>query len=92
MVEMLLQSHETDAEGRPLIRLLPALPEQWSAGSVKGLRARGGLEVDFAWEGSRVVELQLRSEHDVTCTLDLAGQRKLVQVKASVPLDVLGGR
>ncbi len=92
IAEMLIQSHETDSEGRPLIRLLPALPEQWPAGSVKGLRARGGLEVDFNWKDSRVVELRLRSERDVGCTLDLAGERRVVEIEAGRPLDVPGSR
>jgi alpha-L-fucosidase 2 len=92
IAEMLIQSHETDAQGRPLIRLLPALPDEWADGSAEGLRARGGIELDFAWKDSRVVGVQLRSKHDIACTLELAGQRKLVRVKAGVPLDVLGSQ
>jgi alpha-L-fucosidase 2 len=53
--EMLLQSHGG------LIRILPALPGEWGEGSVKGLIARGGFEVDIVWRKNRLVKLTLLS-------------------------------
>ena len=49
IAEMLLQSHQTTANGRPIIDLLPALPDGWPDGSVRGLRARGGMTISMSW-------------------------------------------
>lgn len=59
--EMLLQS-QTD-----VLELLPALPDRWSAGTVKGLKARGNVQLDkMVWNNRSITQLVLSSPKDQT--------------------------
>lgn len=61
IMEMLLQSHSSEKGMIPILDLLPALPKAWSEGSIRGLRARGGLEVSLQWKKGELVQAEILS-------------------------------
>ena len=69
IAEMLLQSHEQANTGTPVVALLPALPTEWPSGSVTGLVARGGFELDITWEDGALVSATLRSKRGNPCSI-----------------------
>ena len=56
--EMLVQSHAG------VIHLLPALPDAWSSGQVRGIRARGGVQIDMTWKDGRITTAVLKATAD----------------------------
>ncbi|MCX2679763.1 glycoside hydrolase family 95 protein [Galbibacter sp. EGI 63066] len=66
VTELLMQSHEG------FIRILPALPANWKNGSIKGLKARGNIEVDISWEDGKLKTLTLSSQKDKRAQLKYA--------------------
>ncbi len=73
VAEMLIQSHDG------AVHLLPAIPDVWPHGSVKGIKARGGFEVTMHWEDSEVQKVIVRST--------IGGNLRL---RSYVPLDGKG--
>jgi len=82
IAQMLLQSYERDAEGRRVLHLLPALPGVWPDGEVRGLRARGGFEVDIRWAGGKLAGARIKSLLGRAARVRVAGDEKLRTLRA----------
>jgi alpha-L-fucosidase 2 len=76
IAEMLIQSHNN------IIRLLPAIPKEWSRGEVKGLCARGGFVVNMKWDNNKLQTAEISSVRGGECSLIYAGREQKIKLKA----------
>jgi alpha-L-fucosidase 2 len=74
VAEMLVQSSPQE------IHLLPALPKSWNSGSVKGLKARGGFEVDLTWSQGRLKQLVIKSVLGGKTSLVYDGKKQVLSL------------
>jgi alpha-L-fucosidase 2 len=84
IAEMLLQSHAGE------LHLLPALPRAWPQGSVSGLRARGGFEVDITWADGTLTEATIRSTRGGTCRVRVGDRVHRLETEAGRAYRVTG--
>ena len=84
ITEMLVQSTPDE------IVVLPALPHQWSSGSLKGVRVRGGGKVDIGWSAGRLTELRVRSDRAVRYRIRYGDNTVNLETRPDKPITLDG--
>lgn len=81
--EMLIQSQED------YTRILPALPDEWSNGSVEGIRGRGGYTYCFSWENRKVIRLCIKAQKAGKLKLIVNGEQKTIDFASNLEITVI---
>ncbi|MFC1538472.1 glycoside hydrolase N-terminal domain-containing protein [Candidatus Latescibacterota bacterium] len=84
VAECLLQSHAGE------ISLLPALPVSWENGSIKGLKARGGFEVNISWENGKLATCEITSILGNPCVVRYGDKTKTCDIPAGNSIKLTG--
>ena len=71
ITEMLVQSQDG------VIKLLPALPDEWGEGKYSGVCVRGAFELEYAWKDKQVTQLKILSKAGVTCRIESRPKLKI---------------
>ncbi|HSD08160.1 glycosyl hydrolase family 95 catalytic domain-containing protein, partial [Flavobacterium sp.] len=83
VAEMLVQSNENE------IRLLPALPDAWESGSVKGICARGGFEIAMEWKNKTFQKVSVSSKNGGKTTLICGDKKQEINLKKGQKVDLI---
>ena len=82
VAEMLVQSNENE------IRLLPALPDAWAEGSVKGICARGGFEIEMTWNDKKPEKAIISSKNGGKTTLIFGDKKQEIVLKKGESIEI----
>src|SRR5204862_6928761 len=80
---MLVQSSDTE------IRLLPALPDAWPTGAVKGICARGGFQIDLEWSNLQLKKVTVSSAKGGKTTLISGNKKKKIVLKGGEKMEMV---
>jgi alpha-L-fucosidase 2 len=82
ILEMLVQSQSG------MVDVLPAVPSVWTSGTLKGVRVRGGMEIDLDWRDGRPQLVLVRSDRDQSVDIRWRQQVQRVDVSAGAEVSV----
>ncbi|MDO3693342.1 glycoside hydrolase family 95 protein [Wenyingzhuangia sp. chi5] len=83
VIEMLMQSYDSK------IYLLPALPDVWNQGSIKGIKAKGGFELEMEWKNNTLIKTSIKATTTGKTTLIYGKIKKEVSLRKGETKEIL---